>query len=118
MDKFLKDQHIQLFCEDDLKTDIYIKNGKVEVKKYDNSIFGQLFLMDEITLDSIKRIFETRIFSENRPDKQILLNNLNLDRYDVYDIVRKTHGSTHNDNFWFKFDDEYITYKDIKLGNV
>ena len=43
MDKYLKDQHIQLFKEDDLKADIYVKDGAFSIKKYDNRLGYQLF---------------------------------------------------------------------------
>ena len=118
MDKYLKDQHIQLFKEDDLKADIYVKNGTFSIKKYDNRLGYQLFLANDIDAIYLKQIFETRIFSKKRPDKEELLNSLGLSEYDEYDIVKKTHGATHKDKFWFKFDDEKISYNDVRRYNV
>ena len=118
MDKYLQDQHIQLYEKDDLKTDIWIKNGQITVKKYDNRIGHQLFLMDNITFEYIKNVFETRVFSKKRPDLKILLNQLGLNNYNVYDIVKKTHGFMTKDSFWLKFDDEQLQYEDVRFKCV
>jgi len=118
MDKFLMDQHIQLFCENDLKTDIYIKNGNIEFKKYDNRLGYQLFIFDNITIQDIKNCFEIRAIPKNRTNINKILNNLGLKEYDIYDVIKATHGISPSDSFWFKFDDENIKYEDIKIGNV
>ena len=118
MDKYLKDQHIQLFEKDDLKADIYVKNGTFSIKKYDNRIGHQLFLANNMDVSYLKSIFETRVFSKKRPDKDKLLEKLNLKEYDVYDIVKATHGVMVDDRFWFKFDEEKTCFDDVRIKYV
>ena len=118
MDKYLQDQHIQLYEKDDLKTDIWIKNGQITVKKYDNRIGHQLFIFDNITLESIKKCFENRAITKKRSNISEILQKLKLSKYDAYEIIKKTHGISSADFFWFKFDDENIKYEDIILRNV
>lgn len=118
MEKYLKNQIIQLYKEDELKTEIVIKDGKITSKKYDNSLNGQLFLSDNITPLYLKSIFESRIFSKKRSDLPRLLNVLDIEKYDAYDIIKKTHGISSADRFWFKFDNENIKYDDVRIRNV
>lgn len=60
-------------------------------------------------------------FLESRsPDKdnyaiKELLHNWGLAIYDPLAIVRKTHGLMMNDYFWVRFDNEDITYDNIKV---
>ena len=118
MDRYLKDQHIQLYEMNELKTDIYIENGKINVKKYDNRLGHQLFMHDNITIESIKNCFELRAIPRNRMNINEILNRLSLKEYNAYDIIKATHGISTDDFFWFKFDDENIEYKDIAIRNV
>ncbi len=34
--------------------------------------------------------------------------------YDVYEIVKKTHGLMHQDKIWFLFDGEDLTWETVK----
>ena len=48
-----------------------------------------------------------RCFDRARPDKAELLKYLGLEEYNVYDIIRRTHGTILGDFTWFRFDDDY-----------
>jgi hypothetical protein len=48
-----------------------------------------------------------RCFDRARPDKADLLNYLGLEEYNVYEIIRRTHGVILGDFIWFRFDDDY-----------
>ena len=107
--------HLQLFDKENLVADIYIENGVFKIEKYDKRIGHQLFLADNIDFNIFKDIISTRVFSDKRPDLKELLEQLGLKEYDLYDIIRKTHGLMFFDYLWFKFDDENINYNDIKI---
>lgn len=50
---------------------------------------------------------QNRCFDRARPDKDELLEYLGLSEYNVYKIVRRTHGMILGDQIWFRFDDDY-----------
>ena len=107
LEKFKKDQHIQLLCGNKIVTDLVIKNGKLTYVKYSEDFNEQLFGYEPIDFEYLYIIFESRIFENNNPKKtEKLLLFYGLNEYDVYDILKITHGVQDNDEFWFKFDKE------------
>lgn len=62
--------------------------------------------------------FKTRCWEPTRPDIEALLSKLNIETYDVVEIVKRTHGRKSNDNFWIKFDSEDLDYDKIRTGST
>ena len=123
---FKKDQHIQIFDDDKLITDLKIKDGKIDCKKFLNNTSRQLFSYELIDFEYLYIIFESRIF-ENNKNADDWLKFYDLEEYDVYKIFRITHGITLNDKIWFKFDEEindknlnreYFLYKYVTLDAI
>lgn len=57
--------------------------------------------------ESIFRVmdwFEDRAFPEERTDCKKLLDELGLERYNAWDIIKKTRGTLMTDYFWLKID--------------
>jgi hypothetical protein len=49
---------------------------------------------------------EDRVFPRERTDCDTLLKELGLDRYDAWDIAKKTRGTLMTDYFWLKIHDD------------
>ena len=66
LEKFKKDQHIQIFDDDKLITDLKIKDGKIDCEKFLNNTSRQLFSFESIDFEYLYIIFESRIFENNK----------------------------------------------------
>lgn len=67
------------------------------------SLFG--FEKREVSMQEFVKWTKTRCFPESRIDKEDLLKELGLDRYDTWEIVKKTRGELYAiDEFWIDFD--------------
>jgi hypothetical protein len=63
--------------------------------------------------ESIMSWLSERVFSKDRPDASVLLNNLGVSKYAPWEIVKRTSGLTFHDHFWITPDDE-VTYEVAK----
>lgn len=114
----LEDQHIQVYDKENLVTDIWIENEQIKIKRYDNRIGHQLFLMPDtsnITKKEFLEIMELRAIPKTRDGIERILNYLGLEKYDLMKLLRKTHGVSGNDFLWLRFDNENICYNDVKV---
>lgn len=59
---------------------------------------------------------ELRCFERTRPDTKWILEQMGLEEYNPYEIVRITHGFTYDDQVWIKFPGETLTWKDVNLN--
>ncbi|MGN1421959.1 MAG: hypothetical protein ACI4XA_01150 [Oscillospiraceae bacterium] len=64
----------------------------------------------EITISDIYYLFSCRSFQDKTPFTLFELSLLGLKKYNVYDIIRKTHGITPFDAYWIRFDGESCSY--------
>lgn len=62
-------------------------------------------------IEDIYYLFRLRSFPDNAPFTSIELFRLELEEYNPYEIIRRTHGLQPNDMYWIKFSDENINYK-------
>ena len=80
-----------------------------------------LFL-DRLQVSSLELIkwIEDRVFPEERTDCDTLLKELGLDRYDAWEIAKKTRGTLMTDYFWLKVneDDKYETHSIRGLAGI
>lgn len=58
----------------------------------------------EVTMYELINWASDRCFPENRVGAEQLLKELGLDRYDGWEIVKKTGGRLETDRFWIDFD--------------
>lgn len=67
----------------------------------------------------IHNYLKDRVVPENRYNLEAILNALDIEEYNVYDILKKTHGATFDDYIWFRFDDlpadGQLKYQDVRL---
>ncbi len=66
----------------------------------------------DLSIDDIYFLFNCRVFQENSPYAPMFLKQLELDEYNQYQIIRKTHAIVPGDFYWIKFSDEEISYAD------
>ena len=62
-----------------------------------------------LDISDIYYFLSTRVFQDNTPFTYSELSLLGLEKYNVYDIVRKTRGITPYDRYWLKFDGDSCT---------
>lgn len=89
-------------------------SGVVNVENFTDDIVAQAFGRQKVTIDSIDSFFRDRVFDETNVGKDKLLELLGLKHFDAEAIARKTHGMLVHDMFWVRFDNEDLTYEDIK----
>lgn len=93
----------------DLDSDYISTERLTEDKKY--QVFGF-----EPNKAQMFRFLEMRCFERTRPDTKQLLAGMGLDSYNPYEIVKKSHGFTYDDQIWIKFPGECLKWKDVNLN--
>ena len=103
----------EVYWKDEIMARVYVKKKNVIVSRFSDNPGRQLFAEKKMTRYQLGKILELRCFEKGRPDIDEILNHLGLKEYNPYEIVRKTHGVSHNDFIWFRFPGENITSKDV-----
>lgn len=113
MGKILK---FEYYYVDKLCTRCVVDYNKesIKVENFTSELVLQAFGNWKLTMDSIDEFFRERCFEETRVDRDVLLEMLGLHNFDAEAICRKTHGMVIGDYFWVRFDDENLTFDDIK----
>lgn len=106
--------------------DIYHANdkvGRLEIihsrlvknEVYTNNIVERPFPASAKLLD-ILSILKDRVICEERCDKY-MLKSMGLTEYNVYDILRVTHGVDIDDFIWLKFDEDKsdLCWDDVRV---
>lgn len=104
--------------------DIYHCNDKVgRLEIIDGKLIKNEVYTDNLILHPFPRskTFETvtgalaqRVICESRCD-ELMLQSMGLTHYNVYDILKSTHGVDIDDFIWFKFDGEDLTWDDVRV---
>lgn len=101
---------------DKICTKIVVKNGTVHFENYVDLFARKAFgSATSATLDDFEEFLETRCFPKTRANCKELLRMLDVDFYEPYLIVLKTHGVMCHDDFWIKFEGEEITFREAKI---
>ena len=103
-----------LMWGDEVISSVKVSDKKVYVDRYVLHPAKQLFYKDEITRFEFGEILRSRCWDEKRPDIDTLLGLIGLHEYNPYEICKKTHGKMVQDDTWFKFEGETMTYKMLK----
>lgn len=101
------------YWQDKLTAEVIINNNDVIIKRYETNPCKQMFCKEHMTLYELGSILETRCWSEDRADLPEILEFLGLEEYNIYDIVRKTHGVKVSDYIWMEFDDEHLNALEV-----
>lgn len=68
-----------------------------------------------ITLEELERWLKWRTFPRTRVNARELLASLDMQAYNRWGIVRKTHGVMADDEVWTRFKGEILTHRDVCL---
>ena len=85
---------------------------KVSVRiltKYKENMITPIYRSLEIA--DIYYFFSSRVFQNGTPFTATELQLLGLEKYSVYDIIRKTRGVTPYDTYWLRFDGDKCDYE-------
>ena len=96
----------------DIETDKI--NKVINCKKYIPDGPGQIF-WGEITTDRFFKFLKSRCFEDGRPDLKDILDYHGLESNNPYEWNKLTHGVVYEDFIWIKYDDEDITWEDVKI---
>ena len=103
-----------LMWRDEVISSVSIDNKSVHIDRYIIHPVKQIFYKDELSRFEFGEILRHRCWDESRPDLLQLLNLIGLQEYNPYEICKKTHGKMAQDDTWFKFEGETITYQTLK----
>ncbi len=67
-----------------------------------------------LTIADIHYFMSARVFQDRTPFTEAELALLGLEKYNVYDIIRKTRGVTPYDDYWVKFDGDKCDFQKAK----
>lgn len=99
--------------------DFKVKHGKaIYIKSYEQnrSLFPLEFKnRDIITLDDINLFVEARIVPQERFNLMDVLAEAGISEYRWEPILKYVHGLCTDDCYWFRFEDELLTYEDVKM---
>ncbi len=87
----------------------------VHYVKYTNEVPKIPYLFDDLSVEHVYRFLESRCMPRQRNCLQQYLDDLGLEEYNPWDIVKITHGVMWEDMMWIKFPDEMTTWEDVKV---
>lgn len=70
---------------------------------------------DRITIKTFEEFLETRLPDKTRDDIDYILSNYGLRFFNPLQMCMKSHGRNMTDFLWMRFDDEKVTFNDIRL---
>lgn len=107
---------VEYFHKDRLVAIIRVDYAKdlIEVENFTDKIWEKPFGRLEPTFEGLEDFFEDHIIDRNRRDIKEILKYHGLDFYDPELIARISHGRTCDDYYWMRFDDENITWEEVK----
>lgn len=90
------------------------QGGKVECTLFTDDKFDNPLPLGK-TRESFYNFLESRCFPENRVNCRELLDLLGVEEYSPLSICKKTHGVQNDDFYWIKFNDEKITFDEVRV---
>lgn len=118
LDKVIFLENTELFMEcywkDEKTASVRLDNTYAYIERYSTHPVKQLFHSEKITRFELGEILTDRCWDKNRPDINEIMTLIGLHEYNPYEICKRTHGKMYQDNIWFRFPGEIISYKDIQ----
>lgn len=109
----LENYSFEVFWKNELTARVCVDNDKVIISRFCVHPVKQIFAKDILSRYQLNQILGLRCIEKERADINDKLSALGLKEYNVYNIVKKTHGVSYNDYIWLKFPDEDITAEDV-----
>lgn len=112
-----KEIRFSTYWKNEKTSDVVIVSdrSKVEYKRYSDEICEAPFGFDNPSFEQMYRFLESRCMPKGRQQLQEYLDDLGLAEYNVYEILRKTHGVMWEDFLWLKFEGESVTWDEVKV---
>lgn len=114
MGRYLRFEYLK---ENEVMSEICIdrQTRKVDVVNRTSVVIFMFLGRMEPTIENVYAMLESRCFSRDRYDKNVLLEMLGLIQYDPLDICMKTHGRKINDTFWIRWEGESLKWENGDL---
>ena len=64
-----------------------------------------------LDISDIYYMFSCRVFQDKTPYTYPILDRMGIEKYNVYNILKRTHGITPYDDYWIRFDGETTTFE-------
>ncbi len=106
-----------VYWKDELTASVSISSDRkyVQYKKYTNEIPKIPYLFDNPSVEQINEFLLSRCMDAHRTQLDEYLKDLEINEFNPYEIIKKTHGTMWEDFMWLKFPEETITWKDVCL---
>jgi len=103
--------------KNDEMAEVAIRDGKLLTFKLLPASKKHPFFASEdiVTYATIFSWLEDRCVPPERPNIKELLASIGLDEYNVFEIVKRTHGVIYDDFEWMRFKGESIVWEDVKI---
>lgn len=105
----------EVLVKDKVTAHVKVVNNVVDVQRFTNIAYEQPFLHQPVSLEFVKHFLKRRAVSADKEGIDEILRNLGIEKYDVVDILKKTHGVDWDDFMWIRFKGDKTQYNDIKL---
>lgn len=109
---------MQYMRKDKVLADITVDyiNETVNAKVYtDDPVYMPFGINKTPDFEDYKLFLESRCFPKERHNAKQLLDDLDIQYYEPFYIIQKTHGLQFEDYCWIRFKGEFIKYADIKI---
>ena len=95
---------------------VIINENKVKITSYTNNILLKPF-PDNASLNTILLFMKSRCYEDGRVDLKKILDSFHMSNNDPIEWCKKTHGVNYSDFYWIKFNNENITWDEVKDKN-
>lgn len=107
-------RNFSVFWKNEKTADVKILDSIVRIRRYTKNPAKQIFCKDQMSLFELGEIFKWRCWDERRENIEKYLFKLGLAQFNPYKICKRTHGAMYQDNIWFKFEGEALSWNDVK----
>ena len=108
------DMEFDVLWLDDIVSHVKVGPGKdVMIDRFVIHPLKQIFCKDRMTKYELGEVMRLRCVDENRADIKEYLEYIGLREYDIWKILRATHGAMSQDFIWIRFSGERLTAGDI-----
>jgi len=104
---------MEVFWKDEKTAAVRLDEYYAYISRYTKHPVKQIFYNEKITRFELGEILTDRCWDPKRPDINRILELMGLDEFNPYEICRRTHGRMYQDNIWFRFPGEKITFEEL-----
>lgn len=115
-------EYIEVMLKDKVISTLEVDYTNKLIKSYETHLTNPsdwIFLpfghKENPTWHNLQEYFEDRCFPRSRSNVKELLKVWDVDEYDVWKIIHKTHGVMNDDYVWFRFDGEKTTFDEVRM---